>query len=382
MTSSSFEKRIVVVEDETDIREMFVEILNLNGYTVRSSADGSEIATLLTGFEPQVVITDMRMPRESGLTVIRVVKQHNPRIEVLVMTGQGKIEEAVEAMKLGAIDFILKPFEVTQILAAVKKCFDRITLQIENAELQLANRELQRLNELKEKFLRLTSHELRGPLTIIQGYCDLLPFITESQPEVREAADNMSNAVGNLTTIVQNLTLLMTTRKDGLVITARRFDVIHLLAGVLEEIKVHAHHRNQTFAFEAPSELQILGDPLRVAQIARELLFNSVKFTRDGGRITLRICHDPSSAEFILEVADNGIGLNEGLMGQVFDWFFEAGNTQYHSTSRTNFLGGGIGIGLTLVREIVRAYGGRVGISSRPDHGTSVLVTLPSSVSE
>lgn len=378
MTSSSLEKRIVVIDDEPDIREMCVDILA--GYTVQTAADGSEIAPLLTGFQPQVVITDMRMPRESGLTVIRLVKQHNPGIEVLVMTGHGKIEEAVEAMKLGASDFILKPFEITQMLAAVRKCFDRINLRLENAELQMANRELQRLNELKRKFLRLTSHELRGPLTILQGYCDLLPLIAESQKEVKEAAETMANAVGNLTTIVQNLTLLMTTQKDAMVISGQRFDVVRTLNLVLEEIKVHSHHRNQSFVFDGPPSLPVIGDPLRVAQIARELLFNSVKFTKDGGLIVVTLKQEPGSDEFSFDVTDNGIGLDESLIGQVFDAFFEAGDTQHHSTSRTNFLGGGIGIGLTLVRDIVRAYGGRVGISSRPDLGTSVLVTLPSTV--
>lgn len=378
MTSSSLEKRIVVIDDEPDIREMCVDILS--GYTVQTAADGSEIAPLLTSFHPQVVITDMRMPRESGLTVIRLVKQHNPGIEVLVMTGHGKIEEAVEAMKLGASDFILKPFEITQMLSAVRKCFDRINLRLENAELQLANRELQRLNELKGKFLRLTSHELRGPLTILQGYCDLLPLIVESQKEVKEAAETMSNAVGNLTTIVQNLTLLMTTQKDAMVISGQRFDVSRTLNLVIEEIKVHSHHRNQSFVFDGPSSLPIFGDPLRIAQIARELLFNSVKFTKDGGLIVVTLKQEPGSDEFSFDVTDNGIGLDESLIGQVFDSFFEAGDTQHHSTSRTNFLGGGIGIGLTLVRDIVRAYGGRVGISSRPELGTSVLVTLPTIV--
>lgn len=378
MNSNSLEKRIVVIDDEPDIREMCVDILS--GYAVQTAADGSEIAPLLSGFQPQVVITDMRMPRESGLTVIRLVKQHNPNIEVLVMTGHGKIEEAVEAMKLGASDFILKPFEITQMLSAVKKCFERITLRFENAELQMANRELQRLNELKGKFLRLTSHELRGPLTILQGYCDLLPLLIDSPKEIREAAETMTNAVGNLTTIVQNLTLLMTTQRDAMVVNAQRFDVARALSSVTEEIRVHAHHRNQTFVFEAPPVFPAIGDPLRVTQIARELLFNSVKYTKDGGMIVITLKREPNDEEFSFDVTDNGIGLEDSLIGQVFDSFFEAGDTQYHSTSRTNFLGGGIGIGLTLVRDIVRAYGGRVGISSQVGVGTSVTVTLPLTV--
>jgi signal transduction histidine kinase len=368
-------KRIVVVDDEPDIREMCVDILE--EYSVRLAADGSEVAPLLAGFRPHIVITDMRMPRESGLSVVRRVKQEYPSIEVLVMTGYGKIEEAVEAMKLGASDFILKPFEIGQMLNAVSRCFERIVLREENQHLQDINQELSRLNELKEKFLRLTSHELRGPLTILQGYCDLLPLLTESPTEVKEASEMMSNAVGNLTTIVQNLTLLMSSQSEVLPIQAQPLDVARVVSLVVEEIKVHAHHRNHVFKVDAPPSLRIIGDTLRLGQILRELLFNAVKFTPDYGKIWVTLRQLALEESFQLEVQDNGIGVEPDRLGLIFESFYESHDTHYHSTSKINFMGGGLGIGLTLVRDIVNAYGGRIGITSEIGKGTSVWVTLP-----
>ncbi len=371
--SVELNRRVLVVDDEAEIRLFFQDFLS--NCQVCTVADGSEVAPLLASFRPHLVITDLRMPRQGGLAVVELVKAHDPATEVLVITGYGRIEEAVEAMKLGASDFIPKPFDVGQMHLAVEKCFERVRLRQQNTALQQANRELQRLTELKEKFLRMTSHELRGPLTILQGYCDLLAVMADSPDDVREARAAMQAAISNLTTIVQNLTLLMTTTSDHLPINSQPFDVVALARATLEEIKVHARHRQHQYHLAGPEHLPAVGDALRVTQILRELLFNAVKFTPDHGNICVRLTLDEQS--FTVEVTDNGIGMATHEVAAAFESFYEVASTQYHSTSRTNFKGGGLGIGLTLVRDIVAAYGGRVAIVSEPEKGTTVTVQLP-----
>ncbi len=371
--SVELNRRVLVVDDEAEIRLFFQDFLS--NCQVCTVADGSEVAPLLASFRPHLVITDLRMPRQGGLAVVELVKAHDPATEVLVITGYGRIEEAVEAMKLGASDFIPKPFDVRQMHLAVEKCFERVRLRQQNTALQQANRELQRLTELKEKFLRMTSHELRGPLTILQGYCDLLAVMADSPDDVREARAAMQAAISNLTTIVQNLTLLMTTTSDHLPINSQPFDVVALARATLEEIKVHARHRQHQYHLAGPEHLPAVGDALRVTQVLRELLFNAVKFTPDHGNICVRLTSDEQS--FTIEVADNGIGMATHEVAAAFESFYEVASTQYHSTSRTNFKGGGLGIGLTLVRDIVAAYGGRVAIVSEPEKGTTVTVQLP-----
>ncbi len=371
--SVELNRRVLVVDDEAEIRLFFQDFLS--NCQVCTVADGSEVAPLLASFRPHLVITDLRMPRQGGLAVVELVKAHDPATEVLVITGYGRIEEAVEAMKLGASDFIPKPFDVGQMHLAVEKCFERVKLRQQNTALQQANRELQRLTELKEKFLRMTSHELRGPLTILQGYCDLLAVMADSPDDVREARAAMQAAISNLTTIVQNLTLLMTTTSDRLPINSQPFDVVALARATLEEIKVHARHRQHQYHLAGPEHLPAVGDALRVTQVLRELLFNAVKFTPDHGNICVRLTLDEQS--FTVEVTDNGIGMATHEVAAAFESFYEVASTQYHSTSRTNFKGGGLGIGLTLVRDIVAAYGGRVAIVSEPGRGTTVTVQLP-----
>jgi signal transduction histidine kinase len=371
--SAEFNRRVLVVDDEAEIRAFFRDFLN--DYQVCTVADGSEVPPLLSSFRPHLVITDMRMPRQGGLAVIELVKAYDSATEVLVITGYGRIEEAVEAMKLGASDFIPKPFDIEQMHLAIEKCFERVRLRQQNAALQQSNQELQHLMELKEKFLRITSHELRGPLTILQGYCDLLAIIADSPKEVREAQAAMQGAISNLTTIVQNLTTLMVAGDRCLPIQRQPFDVMAVLHTTLEDIKVYARHRQHQYYLSGPASLPALGDPLRVTQVVCELLFNAVKFTPDGGEIHVHVM--PEKHVFTIEVQDNGIGMAAGEVAAAFESFYEVASTQHHSTSRTNFKGGGLGIGLTLVRDIVEAYGGQVAIVSESGKGTKVAVRFP-----
>ncbi|MGQ9897816.1 MAG: ATP-binding protein [Acidobacteriota bacterium] len=371
--AAELSRRVLIVDDEAEIRCFFKDFLS--NCQVCTAADGSEVAPLLASFRPHLVITDLRMPCQGGLAVVEMVKAHDATIEVLVITGYGRIEEAVEAMKLGASDFIPKPFEIDQMHMAIEKCFERIRLRQQNTVLQQANRKLQHLTQLKEKFLRLTSHELRGPLTILQGYCDLLALAANSPEDLQEARAAMQVAISNLTTIVQNLTLLMTTTTDDLPIGRQPFDVMALLRMTLNEIKVHARHRQHQYHLIGPDPFPAVGDPLRVTQVVRELLFNATKFTPDRGTISVYLTSD--QACFTIEVQDNGIGMSTDEVVLAFESFYEAASSQHHSTSQTNFKGGGLGIGLTLVRDIVAAYGGRVAIVTAPNQGTTVTIRLP-----
>ncbi|MBX7219573.1 MAG: hybrid sensor histidine kinase/response regulator [Blastocatellia bacterium] len=366
------------MDDDPGVREVCAAIFG--DFEVEMVGDGCEVTPVLARFRPQVVITDLSMPHEGGLSVVQRVKAEDPTIEVLVITGYGRIEDAVAAMKYGASDFILKPFDMEQIQLAVARCLERQRLVRSHASLQDAHRELKQLTELKEKFLRLTSHELRGPLTVLQGYEDLLPMLVDSPAELLAAADAMALAIHNLVEIVNNITLLQDLKQKRIPLSPRPCDLPALFEQILTELHYFTGHRAHTlrFSHQGTTGGMISGDALRIVQIARELLLNAIKFTPDGGTITLTLtfpAEQPGWFAFMVE--DTGIGIPPEKLVRIFESFYEAQETQNHSTSRTEFKGGGVGIGLTLVNELVHAYGGRLGISSTLEVGTSVTVTLP-----
>jgi len=114
-------KSILVVDDEPSMRIALSESLESCGYTVELSENGADALEKVQGGNFEVVITDMRMPGMSGMEVLRGIKKFSPRIPVIVITAYGTVNTAVEAMKEGAADFIMKPFSVNHLESLVKK---------------------------------------------------------------------------------------------------------------------------------------------------------------------------------------------------------------------------------------------------------------------
>lgn len=131
--------RILVVEDDLSERRGLSDLLTTWGYETETAADGEEALTKLPSFEPQVVISDLRMPRMTGMDLLRRVREDSPGTTLIILTGQATIEEAVEATKLGAFNFIEKPIDPPRLQVELRNCFDR---QENVRQLEIANRRL------------------------------------------------------------------------------------------------------------------------------------------------------------------------------------------------------------------------------------------------
>ncbi len=128
--------RVLVVDDEASMRELLTILLRQEGYDV-VTADGGEAAVGLLGRETfDLVITDLRMAGADGLDVLRAAKEQAPRTVVLVVTAYASTESAVEAMKLGAYDYVTKPFKVDELKVTVTNALERRRLQEENLALK------------------------------------------------------------------------------------------------------------------------------------------------------------------------------------------------------------------------------------------------------
>ncbi|MEZ4360353.1 MAG: response regulator [Kofleriaceae bacterium] len=136
--SASDAPHILVVDDERVIREILAEFLTLEGYSVRTVEDGEKALTELRLRPYDLVITDLKMPRISGLQLLEKIGQEHISVLTILMTGFGTVETAIEAMKRGAYDYLLKPFKVEEVIQTVQRALDRQQLQAENMRLREA----------------------------------------------------------------------------------------------------------------------------------------------------------------------------------------------------------------------------------------------------
>ncbi len=123
---------ILIVEDKESMAEMLRETLESEGYTVISAKDGAEGMTYLKEKKIDLVLTDLKLPDSDGIDILRVSKEENQFRPVIIMTAYGTIEKAVEAMKLGAFDFITKPFDTDYLLMLIKRAIETQRLVTEN----------------------------------------------------------------------------------------------------------------------------------------------------------------------------------------------------------------------------------------------------------
>lgn len=117
--------RILVVEDETHEREGLAELLRAWGYEAESAADGVEALQKASSFNPALVISDLRMPQMGGMELLKQIRENHPGISFIMLTGQGTIEDAVEATKLGAFNFLEKPIDTNRLQVELRNCLER-----------------------------------------------------------------------------------------------------------------------------------------------------------------------------------------------------------------------------------------------------------------
>ncbi|MDY6973079.1 MAG: sigma-54 dependent transcriptional regulator [Thermodesulfobacteriota bacterium] len=139
---------ILFVDDEKQILSLVKEYLSLNGYRVTVVDDGLKALTLVKEKDFDMVITDLKMPRFSGIKLLAAVKEHRPETEVIIVTGYGSIESAIESLKLGGYDYLQKPIRLERLKILVDRIVEKKRLQHENIMIKRRLKERYKYDEL------------------------------------------------------------------------------------------------------------------------------------------------------------------------------------------------------------------------------------------
>jgi signal transduction histidine kinase len=352
---------ILVVDDEIGPRESLKLILKpyYNVYTVDKATDA---ITMLDHVPVDLVTLDLKMPGLSGTKALEKIKQRDPDIEAIIITGYGSMDTAIEGLRLGAFDYISKPFDVNHILTLVRRA-----LQRRQAKMELKN--------VKSEFLANISHELRTPLSVVIGFVSilldqLLGQLTEQQQKILERVYKNS---GELLELVDNVLTLSSLNAGELTLATEPFDARGMVDECLKRYENLIREKNIKITMDAPSKLPTLGDPAKSARIAQNILHNAIKFTPAGGNITVKLHEAIKEGMFELEIIDTGLGMPEQHIERLFQPF-----QQMDSSIRRQF--SGLGLGLTVARRLTDFLGGNLQIESRCDAGTHVNVSIPQEV--
>ncbi len=267
--------------------------------------------------------------------------------------------------------------------------------------LEKSSADLARLNRMKDSFLGLASHELKTPLTVIMGYSELITTDLADKVDntVLEMVVNIANAAARLDNIIKDMVDVSMIDEKRLQLKVEDIQLNRLIEASVNELRFFFSMRKQEVVLNLDESLPtIRGDALRLMQLLSNILGNAIKFTPDGGRITVStsakyLLRGPAGSDesapgrehhLFLEitVTDTGIGIDREDQLRVFDKFYEVGNIQEHSSGKVAFKAKGAGLGLSIAKGIVDMHGGEIWVEStgyNPDRfpGSSFHILLP-----
>jgi signal transduction histidine kinase len=248
-----------------------------------------------------------------------------------------------------------------------------VEIQDLNEDLRSSNERLQNMDEVKTDFITIASHELRTPLTQIKGYIDILDAMVEdgtlSSDEGQELIGRIGRATDQLEKVISAMLDVSQIDVDAMALNLTEVRLDSVLRIALEPLVEAIRERRLALTVRGFRDLPAIeGDFQRLVQVVSNLASNAVKYTPDGGKITIgaEVIKDQQgdSIEIELVFKDTGVGVNPQDHELIFDKFFRTYDPKMHSTGSTKFQGAGPGLGLSIVRGIVEAHGGRIWLES------------------
>lgn len=395
---------ILTIDDEKVIRNNFKDILEDNGYEVIQAENGRTGLEKIREHKPDLILCDLQMPEMNGLEVVRAVKKEFQKLPILVVSGAGVLDDAIEAVRAGAWDYLVKPlFNLDILLRAVEKALDRAKLIAENEahqknlekqtvklqqEIEDRKRTEQQLVQ-SEKMAALgdlvagVAHEINTPLGIgVTGISylndatnafkkrftageatktDLEKFLEDCEEACQVTLSNLNRAAKLVAGFKQIAVDQSSDEK-------RIFNIKQYIDEILFSLYPRIKKTRHTVNVNVPEDLEINSYPGAFSQILTNLVINSLLHGFEGiqaGQITITVKEEDHS--IILWYEDNGKGMTKELQKRIFDPFF--------TTKRGS---GGTGLGMHLVFNLVnKKLNGEISCTSTVGEGTAFTITVP-----
>jgi hypothetical protein len=362
--------RILIVDDEVAHMKALCDVLKVQGYqTTGFVSPGAALAAVENG-RFDLLLTDLMMPEMDGIALLEAARRKDPNLTGIVMTGEGTIATAVEAMKSGAMDYILKPFKLRVVLPVLERALSVRRLRLENAALEQRVRErtaeLEAANNELEAFSYSVSHDLRAPLRHIDGFINIVlqKYAGEMPPEARRLLGVVNDATGRMGRLIDDLLRFSHLGRQPL--TKQLINVSELFGEVLGELqRDHAGRKVDIRLVELPD---CKGDRPLLRQVVVNLLSNAFKFTRQRENPVVEIGGRVEGKELIYFVRDNGAGFDMQYALRLFGVF-----QRLHCAEEFE----GTGVGLSIVQRIIVRHGGRIWAEAAVNQGATFHFTLP-----
>jgi signal transduction histidine kinase len=385
---------ILYIEDDPASRLLVERTLRFAGYHVVVAERGLDGIDLARRERPDLILTDINLPDLSGREVTSILRsdarfQHTP---IIALTAQTQSDQREMTIASGVNGYLTKPVDVEALPgqvahylsgaqdqrpdgdvlnAARARYTHELVGRLEDRirELETFNQSLNHFDKMKDTFIQLTAHELRTPLTLVFGYSRLLEdspavkTLIQQSPDIQALMRGMVDSIQRMQRIINEILTMSRIITNQIDLAIGLTDLGKIVQQAAQPYQQALVERRLTLICDPQRFPQRIQADWELMQLAlSNLISNAIKYTPDGGIITLDAVIHADTVR--VSIQDTGIGIPEDTQATLFERFHTTNNVQLHSTSKTAFKGGGIGLGLAICKGIIEAHGGRIWVES------------------
>ncbi|MCB0168306.1 MAG: response regulator [Anaerolineae bacterium] len=388
---------ILNVEDTPENRHLVRRILESQGYRVVDAENALQGIEKALEIRPDLILMDINLPDLDGFTAVTRIRSYSQltSVPILALTARTVHDDRERAKAIGCDGYLNKPIDLDELINQVARHIvtkhkeaepatqrefylqeQNVTLieELEKkfSELKVAYDRLKHFEEAKSNFISVASHELRTPLTVIHSYTQMLQMLpaVSGDPSAKELLEGVHKGVRRLQEIMNDMVSVIRVELADQNLKFGPVSIRSILKSLEGELRNNLTDRDLRLDLNMVEELPMVqGDSKQLQSALSRIISNAVKYTPDGGRIsiTARLLQGkPLNENPFIEIiiADTGVGIELQKQKLIFEKFGTAEDVALHSTSKTKFMGGGAGLGLTIAKGVIEAHEGRIWVES------------------
>jgi two-component system, sensor histidine kinase and response regulator len=359
---------ILIVDDQMTNLKILSSILSKD-YSLGIANSGENALKYMDNNTPDLILLDIMMPEMDGYEVCQKIKQNETYkdIPVIFLTAKTDIDDVVKGFEYGAVDYITKPFNISELKVRVR---NHLNLQAARNELKKANTKLTKINKEKDRFFSIIAHDLRSPLSGFEGLSRLL--VQQIRANNLDMIEKYASAMQQSSKITMELLMnLMTWSRSQTGTLDYQPEELSLQGIVNESVALLQHaadEKNITLETPIIHDANFVADKEMMGVILRNIVSNAIKFTKPGGSVMIKA--EKNDSEVTISVTDDGIGMTGEMLNSLFRIDTKVRRTGTNKEPST-------GLGLLLCKEFVDMHGGKMSVESEEGKGTKITVIIP-----
>ena len=354
---------IFIAEDSPDNLKLLCHFLKQEEYRISAVGNGKQALEMIPEIEPDLVLLDIMLPGMDGFAVCKQLQKHpeTKDIPIIFLTAKTGKSDIVKGFALGAVDYITKPFNGTELLARIKT----------HLELKASREVLKELNTTKDKLFSIIAHDLKNPLQALLMSIDVLygnyDFFDEAKK--KEFIHRFHDSAHQLSELLEKLLNWSRSQRGLLECHPEKMDMSILVSENIKFLKENAQKKNITLSSQTEPNAIAFADKNMIGTVIRNLLSNAVKFTRPDGEVNVKAYVTDNRVE--VAVSDNGVGIEPEDISELF-------RISTDKVKEGTVGEQGTGLGLVLCKDLVEKNNGSIEVTSTPGKGSCFKINLPS----